>query len=113
MRLPAVTRTPSMSRAGSFETYKSACGVLGPRAERATPNRQYVFDPWLNLITSFMWIVSDPLNGTCPAENRRQQITHDQVFNLSVAGCGPDRRTLQKAGAIIILAWAAVLAWAA
>ena len=58
-----------------------------------------------------MWIVSDPLNGTCRAESRRQQITHDQVFNLSVADCGPDRRTLQKARVILaLLTW--VLSWA-
>jgi hypothetical protein len=40
------------------------------------------------------------LNGTNPAENRRQQIAHGEVFDLSVAVCGPDHRTLQKAFSI-------------
>jgi hypothetical protein len=87
---------------------------ISAKGRASDPNGQYVLGPWLSLITSFMWIVPDPLNSTCPPENRRQQITQGQVFDLSVAVCGPDRRTLQKAGVIIILAWALVwvLAWA-
>src|SRR5215472_2637579 len=86
---------------------------IRPNGIARDPNRQCVFDPWLSLITPFIWIIPDPLDRTCPAEHRRQQITHGQVFNLSVAGCGPDPRTLQEAQGVI-LAWALtwVLAWA-
>jgi Na+/melibiose symporter-like transporter len=43
------------------------------------------------------------LNGTYPAENRRQQIAHGQIFDLSVAIRGPNLRTLQKAMAMVVI----------
>jgi hypothetical protein len=61
------------------------------------PNRQYVFDPRLSLIAFLVWITSDPLKGACLAENRRQQITHRQVFDLFAAICGLDISSPQKA----------------
>jgi|SRR6516162_8255360 len=74
---------------------------IGTKSRASDPDRHHVSDPGLDRITLSVAIAPDPLNGTCPAENRRQQITHRQIFDLPVAFRGPDSGALQKTMKII------------
>jgi hypothetical protein len=67
----------------------------GTKRGSSDPNREQVLSPWLSRVAlPKRRIVANPLNGAHLTENSRQQITHDEVFDLPVSGCGPDGRAL-------------------
>src|SRR5215813_1954891 len=74
---------------------------IGTESRASDPDRHHVSDPGLNRITLSVAIAPDPLNGTCPPENRRQQITHRQIFDFPVTFRGPDSGAFQKTTKIL------------
>jgi hypothetical protein len=53
-------------------------------------DRAHILDPCLRIALPEP-IAADPLDGAYPPKDGRQQIPNPEVFNLSIAVCGPDR----------------------
>ena len=69
---------------------------IRPESGAGNANRQRVLDPRLRQITPPDWIASDPLDGTEPAEHRRQQIANREVLDLALALSRLNLRSLQE-----------------
>src|SRR5580700_2143335 len=81
-------------------------GDIGSESGAGDANRQRVLDPRLRRITPPDWIASDPLNGTEPAEHRRQQIPNCEVLDLALALSRLNLRSLQETIHIFAFAFA-------
>src|SRR6516225_5800760 len=69
---------------------------IGTKSRASDPDRHHVSHPGLGRITLSVPISPDPLNGTSPTQDRRQQIAGHQLFDLPLAICGADPGAFQK-----------------